>query len=299
MLCCCLCHRVAGTPRDLLCDVFRTQILPPPNGNQSSMRLLQSFQVTAASAKWQKATECKQFDAILENCYILKSWKAWWKCEKKVRVLDFFAQTPPCWEFLLIFSLQNLPNIVFVTFDKILCCFSFTITLWANRQDLRGLWSTETLKKVFTWHSSAATMLVSNIRILSSWNIYSVISDIENEHENDLVLTMMHMLMMMMLMTLTCMLQYSFLNMVHSRWAVSRRGRSPATARLETKLLFFFYIFLHEDLDDEDVDKKSVVHCLLSTEWQLWSVQGLSQSAFRVIWLSELSNDDSRYDKCF
>ena len=92
---------------------------------------------------------------------------------KKVRVLDFFAQTPPCWEFLLIFSLQNLPNIFFVTFDKILCCFSFTITLWANRQDLRGLWSTETLKKVFTWHSSAATMLVSNIRILSSWNIFS------------------------------------------------------------------------------------------------------------------------------
>ena len=145
MLCCCLCHSVAGTPRDLLCDVFRTQILPPPNGNQSSMRLLQSFQVTAASAKWQKATECKQFDAILENCYILKSWKAWWKCEK-VRVLDFFAQTPPCWEFLLIFSLQNLPNIFFVTFDKILCCFSFTITLWANRQDLRGLWSTGHLR---------------------------------------------------------------------------------------------------------------------------------------------------------
>ena len=81
-----------------------------------------------------------------------------------------------------------------------------------------------------------------------------------------MVLTMMHMMMMMMLlMTLTCMLQYSFLNMVHSRWAVSRRGRSPATARLETNL-FFFYIFLHEDHDDEDVDKKSVVHCLLSTE---------------------------------
>ena len=56
-----------------------------------------------------------------------------------------------------------------------------------------------------------------------------------------MVLTMMHMMMMMMLlMTLTCMLQYSFLNMVHSRWAVSRRGRSPATARLDTNLLFFY-----------------------------------------------------------
>ena len=77
-----------------------------------------------------------------------------------------------------------------------------------------------------------------------------------------LMVMMMMTKMMMMLMKPTCMLQYSFLNMVHSRWAVSRRGRSPATARLETKLLGFFYIFLHEDHDDEDVDKKSVGHCL-------------------------------------
>ena len=242
MLCCCLCHRVAGTPRDLLCDVFRTQILPPPNGNQSSMRLLQSFQVTAASAKWQKATECKQFDAILENCYILKSWKAWWKCEK-VRVLDFFAQTPPCWEFLLIFSLQKLPYIVFVTFDKILCCFSFTITLWSNRQDLRVLWSTGHLRH---WKKSLPdTRQLQPCWCLTSEScraeIYSVISDIEMKRKLIMVLTMMHMMMMMMLlMTLTCMLQYSFLNMVHSRWAVSRRGRSPATARLETNLLFLY-----------------------------------------------------------
>ena len=47
-------------------------------------------------------------------------------------------------------------------------------------------------------------------------------------------MTMMMMMMveMKIMMMTTCMLQYSFLNMVHSRWAVSRRGRSPATARL-------------------------------------------------------------------
>ena len=55
--------------------MFSERMSCPPNGTQSTMRLLQSFQVTAASAKWQKATECKQFDAILENCSILRSWK--------------------------------------------------------------------------------------------------------------------------------------------------------------------------------------------------------------------------------
>ena len=83
----------------------------------------------------------------------------------------------------------------------------------------------------------------------------------------NMVLMMMVMTKMMMMMTTmmmmkpTCMLQYSFLNMVHSRWAVSRRGRSPATARLETKLLVF-YVFLHENHGEDDVDQKLVVHCL-------------------------------------
>ena len=42
----------------------------------------------------------------------------------------------------------------------------------------------------------------------------------------------------------------------------------------------FFYIFLHEDHDDEDVDPKSVGHCLRGAKHrQLWSEQWLSQSA--------------------
>ena len=173
MLCCCLCHRVAGTPRDLLRDVFRTQILPASQWEPIYHASSSVFSSDCCQCKIAKGyrvqTLWRNFGKLL-HLKILESLMEMWK---KVRVLDFFAQTPPCWEFLLIFSLQNLPNIFFVTFDKILCCFSFTITLWANRQDLRGLWSTETLKKVFTWHSSAATMLVSNIRILSSWNIFS------------------------------------------------------------------------------------------------------------------------------
>ena len=45
-----------------------------------------------------------------------------------------------------------------------------------------------------------------------------------------------------------------------------QEGQEPRHGKAGDEIVVFFYIFLHEDLDDEDVDKKSVVHCLLSTE---------------------------------
>ena len=146
IFCCCLCHRVAGTLRDLLRDVFRTHVLPsqwdPISHASSSVFSSDCCQCQMAKG-YRVQTIWRNFGKLL-HLKILENLMEMWK---QVRVLDIFAQTPPCWEFLLIFSLQKLPTIVFVTFDKIPCCFSFTITLWANRQDLRGLWSTGHLNK--------------------------------------------------------------------------------------------------------------------------------------------------------